>query len=291
MLTDAERFDHAYRYAARHLAETFKTAAVIDHDLLRTFAARGLIGVGIAGGHQDIDRVVELIESSGITIEGEHAALLIGAVDERVRVTNTAQVRIERTLARKAARAAVEHSDALYAATITSHIAQSGLDFETEKEHGKAQKAAIYALGMGGNLTILTGVAGSGKTALLTPLVTAYKTDRTFSENGRDIIGISSAWKQADALKKAGIMHTVAVEPFSYRVASGKIKLSANTIVVIDELSQVAPRSFLKLLELQAEHGFTVKALGDREQCLSATVLTIIVPCSPTEGRGLDACP
>ena len=86
-------------------------------------------------------------------------------------------------------------------------------------------------------------------------------------------------------------MHTVAVEPFFHRVASGKIKLSANTVVVIDELSQVAPRSFLKLLELQAKHGFTVKALGDREQCLSATVLTIIVPCSPTEGRGLDACP
>ena len=123
VLTDAERFDHAYRYAARHLAETFKTAAVIDHDLLRTFAVRGLIGVGIAGGHQDIDRLVELIE------------------------------------------------------------------------------------------------------------------------------------------------HTVADEPFFHRVASGKIKLSANTVVVIDEVSQVAPRSFLKLLELQAEHGFTVKALGDREQC------------------------
>lgn len=267
VLTDAQRFDQAYRYAARHLAKTFKTAGVIDHDLLRTFAVRGLIGVGITGGHQDIDRVVELIESRGIKIEGEHAALLIGMVDERVRVTNTAQVRIERTLAAKAERAAVDHTGALSEATITSHVAQSGLDFEREKEHGKAQKAAIYALGMGGNLTVLTGVAGSGKTALLTPLVAAYKADTTFSDAGRDLIGISSAWKQADALKPAGINQTVAVEPFFTRVASGKIKLSANTVVVIDEVSQVAPRSFLKLLKLQAEHGFTIKALGDREQC------------------------
>ena len=267
VLTDEQRFDNAYRYAARHLEKAFKTAAVIDHDLLRTFAVRGLIGVGIEGGYQDIDRVVELIESRGIKIEGEHAALLTGVVDERVRVTNTAQVRIERSLAQKAARAAVDHSGALSEATITGHITQSGLDFERENEHGKAQKAAIYALGMGGNLTVLTGVAGSGKTTLLTPLVAAYKADQTYSEGGRDIIGISSAWKQADALKKAGIEQTVAVEPFFHRVASGKIKLSANTVVVIDEVSQVAPRSFLKLLELQAEHGFTVKALGDREQC------------------------
>lgn len=176
-LTEAQRFDHAYRFAARHLEKAFRTAAVIDHDLLRTLAVRGLIGVGIQGGHQDIDRVVELIESRGIRIEGEHAALLIGMVDERVRVTNTAQVRIERTLAAKAACAAVDHTGALSEETISRHVAQSGLDFDREKEHGKAQKAAIYALGMGGNLTVLTGVAGSGKTTLLTPLVAAYKAD------------------------------------------------------------------------------------------------------------------
>ena len=32
-------------------------------------------------------------------------------------------------------------------------------------------------------------------------------------------------------------------------------------------MSQVGPRSFLKLLELQAEHGFAIKGLGDQEQC------------------------
>ena len=46
----AERFDAAYRFAARHLAQEFHTAAVIDHDKLRMYAARGLIGTGIAGG-------------------------------------------------------------------------------------------------------------------------------------------------------------------------------------------------------------------------------------------------
>ena len=33
-LTDEERFDRAYDFAARHLAEEFHTAAVIDHEKL-----------------------------------------------------------------------------------------------------------------------------------------------------------------------------------------------------------------------------------------------------------------
>jgi len=266
-LSDQERLDRAYRYAARHLAREFKTAAVVDHDVLRTFAARGLIGTGIAGGTDDIDRVVQLVESRGINLEGEHAAILVGMVDERLRITNTSQVRIEQMLASRARLSALDHAGSLTEAALTAAITQSGLDFTREPEHGAAQKAAIYALGMGGDLAVLTGVAGSGKTTLLTPLVTAYKADTTHSPAGRDVIGISTAWKQADALPEAGVDTALAVDPFFRAVAAGRIKLSRNSVVIIDEVSQVAPRSFLKLLELQGEHGFAIKALGDQEQC------------------------
>ena len=59
----------------------------------------------------------------------------------------------------------------------------------------REQRAAIHALGNGGKLSLLTGVAGSGKTALLRPLVDAWHAD------GRTIVGMSTAWRQADALK------------------------------------------------------------------------------------------
>ena len=42
-LTDAERFDRAYAFVARHLAQDFHTAAVISHEKLGMYAARGLI--------------------------------------------------------------------------------------------------------------------------------------------------------------------------------------------------------------------------------------------------------
>ena len=267
VLTDEQRFDRAYDYVARHLTDEFRTAAVLDHDLLRTFAARGLIGTGIAGGVADVDRVVELVEQRGLTIAGEHAALLVGMVDEKLRVTNTAQVRIEEKLAHEAKAMALERSAALPVSALTAAIAASGLDFKREPEHAKAQIAAIYALGTGGDLAVLTGVAGSGKSTLLKPLVAAYRADTTHSAGGRHVIGLSNAWKTADALRDADIETTIAVAPFLSRVEEGRVSLSRNTVVIIDEVSQVGPRSFLKLLELQAEHGFAIKGLGDQEQC------------------------
>ncbi len=266
-LSDAERFERAYAFAARHVAREFETAAVLEHDKLRLYATRGLIGTGIAGGPADIDCVVRLIEERGVTIRGEHAALVVRLSDEKLRVTNTAQVRVERTLAVQAKAAALDNAAALSPAAIRSAIVASGLDFGRGQEHGAAQEAAIYALGTGGRLTLLTGAAGSGKTTLLRPLVAAYQADTTYGEGGREMIGTAVAWRQADALRDAGICKTLALAPLLGAVEDGSLQLSPNTVLVIDEVSQVAPRQMLRLLELQAQYGLTIKALGDREQC------------------------
>jgi hypothetical protein len=264
-----ERFDAAYRFAARHLAHEFHTAAVIDHDKLRMYAARGLIGTGIAGGVDDIDQVVSLIEQRGLRLKGEQVALIVGMSGDKVRVTNTAQVRIEEGLAAEAARAASDKTGALSHGAISAAIATSGLDFTSEPDHGAAQKAAIYALGQGGALSLLTGVAGAGKTALLKPLVEAWKADTRFDAGGREIVGLATSWKQADALRDAGIDRTIAMDPLLKAIESGEFKSNRNTVLVIDEISQVAPRAMLALLQLQRETGLTIKALGDREQAQS----------------------
>ncbi len=264
-MTDAERFNQAYDFAARHLATEFDTAAVIDHSRLRTYAARGLIQTGVSEP-EDIDRVVQLIEDRGITLRGERVRLIVGEFSDKVRVTNTAQVRIETDLASRAKAAALDRRDALSVAVLKAAIDSSGLDFEREPEHGAAQKAAIYSLGTGGRLSFVTGVAGAGKTTLLKPLVTAWQDDTSLDAAGREVIGVATAWRQADALQDAGVKRTFALDPFLRGVEGGSIALSRNTVLVIDEVSQIAPRPFLKLLEAQAKHGLTIKGLGDREQ-------------------------
>ena len=49
-------------------------------------------------------------------------------------------------------------------------------------------------------------------------------------------------------------------------IDSGEFKANRNTVLVLDEASQIGPRPLLKLLELQAKTGMTIKMLGDREQ-------------------------
>jgi hypothetical protein len=259
-LSDDERFDRAYEFAARQLAEEFRTAAVIDHEKLGLYAARGLIGAGIAGGPDDIAYVAERLEQRGIRLGGEHVALVVGLFDDKVRVSNTAQIRIEESLAANAGAAARDTTRALSPQAIERVFANASVAFTAE------QRAAIYALGQGGGLTMLTGVAGAGKTTLLEPLVAAWHADTRFSATGREVIGAAMAWRQADALQDAGIRHTYALAPLLRMIDAGEIEASHNTVLVLDEVSQIAPRPMLKLLELQARTGMTIKMLGDREQ-------------------------
>ena len=266
LLTDAERFDRAYVFAARHIAQEFHTAAVINHEKLEMYAVRGLIGVGIAGGSDDIDRVVRLLEERGIQFKGEHVALVAGLVDNQVRIANTAQIRIEANMAAMAQAIGRDKSGALPFEVLRRAMNAIDDRRQPEERFTEEQRAAIRALGLGGALTLLTGVAGAGKTTLLQPLVAAWQADVTFSPRGRDIIGAAMAWRQADALKDANIRRTYALSPLLKMIESGEFKADRNTVLVLDEVSQIAPRPMLKLLELQARTGMTIKMLGDREQ-------------------------
>ncbi|MCW8309185.1 relaxase domain-containing protein [Acidiphilium sp. PA] len=290
MWSDKQRYDLAYDFAATQLAKEFRTAAVVDLDLLRTFVARGLIATGMKTPG-DIDIVTDLVEARGIRMRGQHVRLHIGESDGKLRITNSEQIRIETTVMDEALTAAQSKAGALSADAIRDAIARSGLDFVSEPEHGQQQLAAIYALGTGSDLTVLTGVAGAGKTTLLTPLVAAYKAD------GRQVIGIATAWRQADALKdtgigvidhevfgkidpagrpttresiasmkRAGTDGTYALTRFLRMVDRGELDLNERTVLIVDEVSQIAPRQFLKLLELRARTGMVIKALGDPNQ-------------------------
>jgi len=141
-LTDEDRFERAYQFAARHLAKEFHTAAVIDHEKLGMYAARALIGTGIAGGPNDIKHVVGLLEGRGIRLirpgrdgrqELEHGALVSGLFDGKLRVSNTAQIRLEEKLCNLAQESARERSAALSTPQLRRAIAQGGIKFTSEQ--------------------------------------------------------------------------------------------------------------------------------------------------------------
>ncbi len=272
-LTREKIIDQAAQFTIRHVEEEFATAAVLNPSVIRTWAARGLIGKGRAGSEY-IDAVAREVEQRGITLHGEHASLIVGEMgvavrdDDpaqarmEVRVTNTVQVRIERELMALSEAAAADGSGALPEAAIERAIAASGIDYQADPDVGNAQLAAIHAFATGGGLVFLEGAAGVGKTnRVLPPVVAAWKAD------GRRVIGLSQAWRQADALQTAGIDRTVAMQPFLAAIRSGDITVDRNTVLVVDEAAQIGPRQFLELLKLWQDTGCVIRALGDREQC------------------------
>jgi G3E family GTPase len=186
-------------------------------------------------------------------------ALIFGVHEGKPRFSHSEQLRIEQTVVDKSRAAARDRSadlsdEATRAAIKRIETGDADIRFSRE------QTIAIHALAAGGKLSLLTGVAGSGKTTLLRPLVDAWR------EDGRRVVGMSTAWRQADALKDAGIAETYALQPLLNAIDTGEFRPDARTVLVVDEISQIGPRPMLRLLELQAETGMTIKMLGDREQ-------------------------
>lgn len=257
--TDAERFEEAYVIAAHLVAEDFKSSAVLDLDVLRMHAAHGLIAAGIHEA-DDMDHVRDMILQRGVVLEGEQTDLVVETLHGRERVTSKFQISVEKEFSELVALAARNTDGALAREALQKAIEASGLDFDREPDHGRAQLAAIYGLGLSGRLGFLTGAAGAGKTALLSPLVTAWK------EEGRQVIGTAMAWRQADALKDAGVERTVALSPLLREIENGRLAIAPNSVLIIDEGSQIAPIQMLKLLRLQKEVGFSMRIIADREQ-------------------------
>src|SRR5580658_7701679 len=259
--TSDQRREAAYASASASLSAEFQLKAVLDAERLRVHAARGLIEAGAAGG-RDVDAVVGLIEARGFVHDGKAVMLIFGLHEGKERISHTEQLRIEQSVAEMSRAAARDRSANLSDAAIRAAIERVEAD-DAGFLFSKEQLAAIHALGAGGKLSLLTGVAGSGKTTLLKPLVDAWR------EDGRTVIGMSTAWRQADALQEAGADETIALQPLLNAIDTGEFLADVNTVLIVDEISQIGPRPMLKLLELQAKTGMTIKMLGDREQVQS----------------------
>ncbi|SFK80849.1 MobF family relaxase [Methylocapsa palsarum] len=262
ILSENDRRNAAYDCAARSLAKEFVTAAVVDDDKLRVHAARGLIAAGVDGGRKDVDAVVALLEERGVERFGVRVDLIKGMMGGKLKVTHAEQIQIEKSLSAKARQAAADMSDVLSVSQIKRAM-DDAMRCDPGVKFTQEQQAAIYALGRGGKLSLLTGVAGAGKTTLLTPLVRAWQA------TGHNVVGMSQAWRQADALREPGINETYALQTLLDRIETGEFIATSKTVLVVDEVSQIGPRSMLKLLQVQAETGMTIKLLGDREQVQS----------------------
>jgi TrwC relaxase/AAA domain len=260
------RLEQAYETALGLLDRDLQHRAVTDASVARAAAARGLIASGVESA-AEIDDVVRTFVRRGVRQDGQAVGLVWGQTAdaqgrERVKLTTTLHVERETEFLALAREAAADRSSALGSGSIAAAVGRSGRDF-SETAHGRAQRDLIDRLGQGGRLAVAIGVAGSGKSTVLAPLVDAWQRE------GRRVYGAALAWRQSDDLAGAGIAEAdrAAFSVYLARVAKGHLRLDRNSVVVVDELGLLGTRQALALLQVQAASGCQVVAVGDPKQC------------------------
>ena len=267
-----KRHEAAYRAALPLLEGEFSRRAVLDGQDLREIAARALIvaGIGERPG-DDIDAVMKSFRERGVVQDGQRVALLWGRGaplrgKERWNVTTALHIDQERELIHLARTASLNSSAALPAARI-DRAAHTFLErnpaIDPAAGQWRAQRAMMTQLATGGRLGVAIGVAGAGKSTALAPLVDAWKAD------GREVFGITLAWRQAADLRSAGITERASVAAFLKRVEAGRYAVDRNSVVVVDEVGLIGTRQMLDLLRLQQRTGMQIVMVGDPKQCQS----------------------
>lgn len=272
------RLLEGYDIAQTLLDRQFQSKSVLKATVARTASAQALIAVGIDRA-EDVGDITQLMRNHGVRHAGERVALIVGEVPgdddkgfddrrRRVKLTTTKHVDMEERAMALFVEGAKDKSASLRPDEIDRAIAavekRDNLDFSTD--HGREQRRVIHALGAAGRVGATIGVAGAGKSTLIRPLVEAW----TNPERGepRQVIGTANAWRQSSPLADANIPpdKAMAVAKLQWMVKQGDITLDKNTVIIVDEMSQVGTVFALQLAEWQAKHGFTVVMLGDDKQ-------------------------
>lgn len=259
------RREHALGVGRDVFAPVLAKRAVVEKGDIRLAAARGLIAAGGITDATEVDAVTRAMARRGVRQDGRDTRLLWRDIGQgRVKITTELHRDQELEVIRLARAAAVDRSRALTSAQIGAAVKASGIDFTSP--HGRRQLAIIETCAAAGALGVFIGAAGVGKTkGILPPLVQAWQAQ------GRDVWGTAQAWRQAGALHETGIapLHCRALQPLLDGMATDRTKLTANSVVVLDELSQVGTRQLLQLLRHQARDGFQLVLTGGERQCQS----------------------
>jgi len=261
-LTQERRVALAVEIAGPLIAARLEQEAVLPEAELRELLIRGFVETGMARPEQDITAAVALVRAQGIQIGTERTTLIFG-LDSQVRgktmrcITTALAETQERETIELARTANADRGAALPRQTIDRHVAATGVPYTDE------QRSVINRFAGGGRLEVAIGVAGTGKTTLLAPVVSAWR------EAGRDVHGVAQKWSHASALAGAGIEpdRCVALDKMLHDARAHRVELTRESVIVVDEIARVGVRQWRELLQVREQTGCQIVALGDPRQC------------------------
>ena len=122
------------------------------------------------------------------------------------------------------------------------------------------RKALRHLMEPQGNVKVVSGMAGTGKTTLLKEARIAWE------ESGYEVKGASLSGKAARGLEDGSGIRSTTLHKTLRDIDAGKIELNKRTVIVVDEAGMVGTRQMNQLLSQAKASGARVVLVGDEKQ-------------------------
>jgi Ti-type conjugative transfer relaxase TraA len=178
---------------------------------------------------------------------------------EALKLTTQERIRVEKQIVSMASEMALKHSCPPHLSAIDWYIEKGN---ERLKEHGGLSKDQVQAIGhmvSDGQLKVIVGYAGAGKTTCL------EVGKEIWGSSGYKIVGAAPTGKAASNLEGIGIASKT-LHKWEQDWGSGKEKLHSRSILILDEAGMVDSERLHTLFKHSKEQGFKIVLVGDPEQ-------------------------
>ncbi len=217
------------------------TAGLLGHDAIKTSLERALRSPEIVR----LDRPEQSADAAaGLTHTRVFSTRHHVEMEQRIREMTAEMVTVERL--RLAADKVEKHVERLRA--------------EGYPLSGEQIDAIRYTTLETGNVAIIEGAAGSGKTTTLRPITDLFK------ERGCTVIGTAVAWRTAVALGSDCDIQPFSVDKMLRMVARGKLQIGGDTVIIVDEAGMLSVRQAHHILEVARAAGAKIVFAGDTQQ-------------------------
>jgi conjugative relaxase-like TrwC/TraI family protein len=202
----------------------------------------------------ELDRVLDHLIASRDVVP------LIGVAGAREQAFTTAQVLItEATIAYAVERLANRTGPALEQQAIAEALAAAESDRGHRLTTGQ-QRVVERLCGSGQAVSVIVGVAGSGKTTALDTAATALETA------GYRVLGTSTSGQATRALGTEAGVEARTFASLLWRLDHGQITLDPQTVVVVDESGMADDADLARLVLAVERSGASLVLVGDHRQ-------------------------
>lgn len=237
-------------------------AMFCEHDLVREL---GMEFAGQKNAEEILNMVKEFTEQHDLVrVKAEHLheddrGNRLARKHREDRFCATWMVEWEAEIIRRSKERENETDLKLFRSTVDREIAAY------EKRKGftltEEQKAAIGHLTHGtAGVGVMSGLAGTGKTTV----AEVYK--QCFEAEGKQLMGLAVSGKAAAKLEEESGMPCMSVAKFFSQLQQGKVALTKNDVVVLDEAGMIATDDTLKLMTYCQGVGAKLILQGDSDQ-------------------------